>query len=110
MEKIFSHPDIDKEIVITNKGIKEWLNQPHQNYVQKNELLLGLENLIYSAKYVGFGKDVYRSDVIVHLFEVEILETKSWIIVRELSNGKTVIYSISDSPNILKIIKKKPTE
>ncbi len=108
--QIFLHPDIDKEMVITNKGIKEWLNQPHQNYVQKNELLLGLENLIHSAKYVGFGADVHRSDVIVHLFEVKILETKSWIIVREYPDGKIIIYSISDSPNILKIIKKKPTE
>lgn len=109
-EKTFSHPDFPKEMTISNKGIKEWINQPHEYLTQKNELILGLENLIRNSIYRGSGKDVHRNDVVVHLFEVEILGNKSWIIVREFFNGRTVIHSISDNPSILDAIKKKPKE
>lgn len=104
-EKKLSNPHFDKEIHITGKGIKEWINQPHKYYLEKNEALLDVERILSDSKYLGCGTDVHDSSVTVHLFETEIKEESSWIIVREFNNGKVNLHSISDSPNILNILK-----
>ncbi|ERI85177.1 hypothetical protein HMPREF1981_02064 [Bacteroides pyogenes F0041] len=107
-EEIFVNKRFKKDIRITGRGIKEWLNQPHEHYAHKNELLLRMGDVMKKAKYMGYGKDKHDPSVKAHLFEVKILGDKSWIIVRELKPGRVEIYSISDSPRILDIIE-KPT-
>lgn len=107
-EEIFVNKRFKKDIRITGRGIKEWLNQPHEHYAHKNELLLRMGDVMKKAKYMGYGNDKHDPSVKAHLFEVKILGDKSWIIVRELKPGRVEIYSISDSPRILDIIE-KPT-
>lgn len=107
-EESFVNKDFHKEMHITGRGIKEWLNQPHEHYAQKNELLLDINNVMKKAKYLGYGNDKHDPSVKAHLFEIEIVGDKSWIIVRELNPSRCEIYSISDSSNILRIIK-EPT-
>lgn len=105
-EKEYENPAVHIKMSISNKGIKEWLNQPHKHQYIKNELLLDMEELIKGAVYVGKGVDKHDISIKAHLFEIDIMGDKSWIIVREFTDGKSSIHSISDSANILKIIKK----
>ncbi len=104
-KKTFKRSDVGLDMTISNKGVKEWLNQPHTQQYIKNELLLDLDNLMKSAKYIGKGVDKHNANVEVHLFEVDIMSAKSWVIVRE-HKGVASIYSISDSPSIVDKIKK----
>lgn len=94
-------------VVITGTGIKEILNQPHEHYLAKNELLLDLPKLIREAKYLGVYEDEGKKEWVeqTHLFEVEIEGDKSWLIALENKQGKIILHSISDSP--LVALKKK---
>lgn len=86
---------------ISMAGIKEWLNQPHNHYAEKNELLLDIERVFAESTFVKTGIDNKDKDVKVHLFETTILGDKSWIIVREFTDGLSFIHSISDQPSII---------
>ena len=96
------------DIKITTKGIKEFINQPHKYYFDKNELVKDLPNLIKNAKYLG--KSPYHKDnadiVFTHIFEIDVKDEKSWLLIREGKDGKINFYSISDNNNVLKDIKK----
>ena len=105
-EQEFENHALALKMSISNKGIKEWLNQPHKHQYIKNELLLDLDELMKSAVYVGNGVDKHDVSVKAHLFEIEIMGDKSWIIVREFPDGKSAIHSVTDSANILNITKK----
>lgn len=107
--KTFSNKDFGKPIIITNKGIKEWLNQPHKHKRKKDELLLDMGNIIKKATYLGFGEDKHNKTIISHIFEYKIDQDKTWIIVREFHNGICQIHSISDGEKILNILKNKTT-
>ena len=39
-----------KDIRINVSGIKEWLNQPHKHYTEKNEALLRLPKLLNESE------------------------------------------------------------
>ena len=99
--------EFGKEITITGRGIKEWLNQPHKHYAEKNELILDIKEVIAKSKYLDFGKDKHDPKAKAHLFEIEIEREKSWIVVRELADGTINLHSISDSENILNVLKEK---
>lgn len=104
----FRNKHLDKDIHITGRGIKEWLNQPHEFYSAKNELLLSMDKLLKKAKYLGYGPDRHDASIKAHLFETAIKGKKSWIIVREFSPDRLEVHSISDSEKIKDIITKKP--
>lgn len=104
--KTFHNKDFNKDIHISMSGVKEWLNQPHENYYFKNELLLNIDKLISNSKYLGYGDDKHDPEGKAHLFETIVSGKKSWIIVRESYNGEIKIHSISDSIGILNILKK----
>ena len=91
-------------VEITGTGIKELLNQPHEHYFAKNELLLDLPKLIREAKYLGAYQDEGKKEWVVqtHLFEVVIEGEKSWLIALEDKHGKIALHSISDSPQVTK--------
>ncbi|MFK2295084.1 phage minor head protein [Bacteroides fragilis] len=103
-EEVFRNPGFGKEIHVTGKSIKEWLNQPHKRYAEKNELLLQIKEVLQKASYLGYGIDKHDAETIAHLFETVVGKEKSWIIVREYANGEVNLHSISDSDNILKIL------
>lgn len=106
-QSVVHNKGLSNDIMITGRGIKEWLNQPHEHYQQKNEMLLDISSVIEKAQYVGYGKDKHGSNAIVHLLETKIEGDRSWIIVKEQADGSTTLYSISDSENILNILKEK---
>lgn len=106
----FHNKEFGRDIFLGRVGIREYLDQPHEHYVHKNELLLKMPEVMRKAKYVGFHppKDPERKpDVqMQHFFEIRILGDKSWIIVNEKKSGEIWFYGISDSPEVLKGIKK----
>lgn len=103
------HPGLKGEIAISRRSIDEWTNQPHEHYAHKNELIFQIGSVLKKAKYLGYGKDANPKpgSKWVHLFETKILGDKSWIIVKEYEDGSKILYSISDSPNILNQLKEK---
>lgn len=107
--KTVSHPDFKGEISISRRSIDEWTNQPHEHYAHKNELIFQIADVLKMAIYLGAGKDksTKPGSKLVHLFETKILGDKSWIIVKEYEDGSKILYSISDSPNILNQLKEK---
>jgi hypothetical protein len=98
-----------KEIRISNKGIKEWLNQPHSEYAEKNELLLKLREELPKMRYLGYGPDRHNASIKMHLFETEVNGRPSWVIARELPSGEILIHSITDSEGILEYLETKPS-
>lgn len=101
-----SNKQIEGDIIISSKGIKEWLNQPHKYLKEKNELLLSIDKVVKEAKYLGNG--VSRSDkaVKIHILETMVKREKSWVIIKERPNREKLLYSISDSEKILLALKK----
>ncbi|MEL6039040.1 phage minor head protein [Bacteroides faecis] len=101
--KVFKHP-----VTVSQTAIKEWLNQPHEHYAHKNEMILNIKDIFRKSKYVG-AVDKYKDIpglVQSHLFEIKILGDKSWIIVREYEDGSFRLYSITDSDRLLQFLKK----
>ncbi|GHT47791.1 hypothetical protein AGMMS49965_25960 [Bacteroidia bacterium] len=105
LHKTVLHPKFKKEIRFTNSGVKEYLNQPHKHFNEKNELIKNIDNVIYLSEYKGNTMAHNNKDAISHIFEIEIAGDKSWLIVREYKNKDVVLYSISDSANIMNGIK-----
>ncbi len=100
------HPDFTQDIRFSMKGIKEYLNQPHAHYHEKNELILDIERVILESKYLGASDyKATRMLPMSHIFETEILGDKSWLVVRENINDGAIFYSISDNENITTQIK-----
>ena len=91
-------------VKITASGIKEFLNQPHEHYFEKNELVLNLPELLGAAKYEG--KIAYHKDnkyfVASHLYSIKIKNQISYLIAREDATGMVIFHSISDDVNLPK--------
>ena len=102
-KQTFKHPKIDKAIKIYVKGIKEWLNQPHKHYSEKNEMLLNIGDILNKSTYKGYN--TYKGFV-SHIFETILCGEKTWIIVTEQSGRGLAIHSISDNADVLNGIKK----
>ena len=103
--QVLSHPYFPHDIYINVSGIKEWLNQPHKQYEEKNEALLNLPELLYKAEYLDSVSDPKGRDFIVasHLFKTMIGDCDSWIIVNESIWNEFLVHSVSDNiPNIQK--------
>jgi hypothetical protein len=96
--QVLSHPYFPHDIYINMSGIKEWLNQPHKHYTEKNEALLRLPELLCESEYLGAKADPKGRDYIRngHIFKITIAEDVSWIIVSETIWGECLVHSVSD--------------
>lgn len=102
-KKTVYNDELGKDIKFTISGIKEYLNQPHKYYFEKNQMIKDIQSVLKNSEYKGFTKYMGR---ISHIFEIKIKDDKSWIIANEREDGKVTFYSISDSDKVLKDIKK----
>ncbi len=93
------HPYFPHDVYINVSGIKEWLNQPHKHYAEKNEALLTLLDLLKESEYLGSEPDPKGRNYIVasHLFKTQIADDTSWIIVNETIWNECWVHSISDN-------------
>ena len=64
LERSLYHPYFPHDIYINVSGIKEWLNQPHKHYAEKNEALLQLPELLLSSEYLWAKSGPQRRDYI----------------------------------------------
>jgi len=103
IEKEVFHTEFCNHIIFSVKGIKEYINQPHEFYYEKNEMLKNIESVIKGSEYKGYGFFKAR---IFHIFEIEINGKNSWLIAHEHQGRKISLYSISDNPKVLTDIKK----
>lgn len=103
--KSITHPNLKSEIHISGRGIKEFTNQPHMHFFEKNKLLKDIRNVVANSEYKGV---TYYKGRKSHIFEIEIKGDKCWIIANEQKGGIIYLYSISDSRKVLKKIE-KPT-
>ena len=99
LEQVLSHPYFPHDIRINVSGIKEWLNQPHKHYAEKNEALLRLPELLKESEYVGTKADPKGREFIKvgHIFKTEIANEPSWMIVSETIWGEFQMHSVSDN-------------
>ena len=107
--KKIPHPQFEKQITITSTGVKEYLNQPFKAYFEKNNAIKNIVDILQSSEYLGIS-DFRNSEKILysHIFETEAIgNMKSWLIVREITNGDVNFYSISDSEKVLTGLKRK---
>ena len=97
--KVLYHPYFPHDIYINVSGIKEWLNQPHKHYADKNEALLHLPELLLESEYLGSEPDPKGREYVIasHLFKTQIAEDTSWIIVNETIWNECWVHSISDN-------------
>lgn len=94
--------DNERPIIISASGIKEFLNQPHERYFEKNELVRELPSIIKKSKYIKELPYVKDNKYIKasHIYALHIWNKASYLIVRETKNGECYFYSISDSLDI----------
>lgn len=73
-------------MTISGISIKEWLNQPHKHYKEKNEMLYNLKQVILDSKYMGWTVDSKSREGIVrsHIFETEIADEKTGLLYMKL--------------------------
>ena len=101
MGKEIALSQIGMTATMSNRSVKEWLNQPFGDVDAKNEALLDLQSLLDNSVYRGSGADEHMATATMHLFETEIGGNKCWIIVRHFHDGTCLVWSVSDNPSIL---------
>ena len=95
------------DIAITRNGIKEYLNQPHAKYFEKNEMILNLDEVLSSATYLGINESYIKDGVLAsYIYETVVDKQKSWLIVRRYTDNSVSLHSISDNPEVAKNLKK----
>lgn len=100
--------DFKHDVTVSEAGIKEWLNQPHKHFREKNEMLLEIDKVFRKAEYIGYNRDSKERQNVVwsHIFEIEISGDKSWIVVHEMDWGEFKLHGVSDGESITTGIKK----
>lgn len=91
-------------IAISNKGLKEFINQPHKEAQAKNEVVRYLPQFIRECKYTGFTSDYKKRTAVtkIRVFEAKIKDVDSFVLAREYADGKCQLYSITDEREKIK--------
>ncbi len=105
--KTVQNKEFVQPIAFTGSGLKDYINQPIDNPILKNEMIRQMPSILQKAKYLGYS-DYKASESIrhSHIFEISMSGEKRWLIVHEYTNNDVSFYSISNNPNILENIKK----
>lgn len=98
-KEVFTNAGVKWTAEISGAGIKEWLNQPHKHFYEKNEALLELPELYKNAEYLTHTKDPKKRNGVAcsHIFKTTIAGESSWLIVHEMKWEQYLIHSITDS-------------
>lgn len=97
------NPGIEEEINISRRGIKEFLNQNHDDYLAKNEMIRHISDILSKAEYMG--ETMYNGRV-SKIFRTQLCGKDNYIIVNYNDEGELNLYSITTSPKVLVDIKK----
>ncbi len=94
---------IDKKIDVKNfgtvefnsKGIKEMINQPHKDYIYKNQLATVADVLLKNSTLVGSETVNTAKAKAFHYLKVRGLND-NFIVVKEMNDGRKIMWSIVD--------------
>ncbi|MBK7097574.1 MAG: hypothetical protein IPH58_03390 [Sphingobacteriales bacterium] len=103
---LFQHTDLG-QIKLTGGSIEEFSNQPFYAPGLKRIVLENLQSFLNNAEYKGTRETRKGFITHSHILEIEVDNTKSWLVVRENKIGEKVLYSISDKEAILIGLKKE---
>ena len=92
-----------KEVVVpgfgtvsfSSDGLKEIYNQPHGEYMFKNQLAVISDKLLANAQLIQSSPDTKGQPHTWHYLKVEGLN--SFLVVKEFADGRKVLYSIVDA-------------
>ncbi len=85
-------------VVITMRGIKEIINQPHQFHREKLMALYDIEQLLAIAEFVKTMPDSKDRPFVWYYLKIIIAENDSYLVVREdIQSGIKILYSIVDN-------------
>ena len=85
-------------ISVSIRGIKEYLNQPFDDYYVKNELLRKMPEILKKARHVGTtGYEGKRSEI----FELTVMGETWYIIANWQKDGKLYLHSITTSDKVV---------
>lgn len=89
-------PGLEAPVSFTSTGIKEALNQPHRHLMEKNEAVRKIERLLGTAEYIRFDPDIKDNQMVkgYHYYRIDIGGDSSYVVIRELTTGELVFYSI----------------
>ena len=106
LDRIVQPKGFYREVHFSNRGIKEYLNQPHDDYFAKNEMIRSMESILNEeAKYLGFSEYKNRTS---YIFKIKIRnKTNYLIVIRRNINDNAYFYSITDSEKVLVGLKKQ---
>lgn len=95
-----TNKEFKREVVISGRTIKEWTNQPHKHYREKNMALLNINEIFKNAEYCGLSTYKDRQS---YLFIAEIAGEDNVLIVHKYDTGEYILHSVSDSGKLLEI-------
>ncbi|MEA2041146.1 MAG: phage minor head protein [Bacteroidota bacterium] len=87
------------EILITQTGLKKAINQPHNNYLLKTELIKQLPALLKDAQYIkkiNPNKGRMSTLRFTHIYKIKNIKEDSYLIVWEYRSGEFTFHSITD--------------
>ena len=96
--KIGNNNQSNLPINISTRGIKEYLNQPFDEYYVKNELIRQIPNILENAKYL---KQTVHEGKKSEIFEIKFKNKTWYVIANWQDDGLLYFYSITDSVKIL---------
>ena len=104
-----TNPDFPHRILVSRASIDEWVNQPFKYMEEKAQMLFDIQNIISQAEYLGpADKHKEKTGLIQsHIFKTKVKDIEAYIIVWEFDSREYILHSISDSPKILKFLKRK---
>ena len=107
--KMLTNPNFNGKIMVSRASIDEWTNQPFMYMTSKHQMLLDIERVLREAEYLGPAEKHKNKERLLqsHLFKTHVENIDAYIIVWEFDTGDFILHSISDSPNILKYLKRK---
>ena len=95
--------EFGEKVTFSRQGIKDFLNQNHDHYYAKNELIRSIDDILTNAAYRGHTEHKGRKS---HIFSFDFLGETNYLIANEYSGRGAVFYSITGSNKVLQGIRK----
>lgn len=89
--------DSGLKIVMSGRGIKEYLSQNHDDYYVKNETIRRMPQVLKNAQYCGKTSHKGRTS---EVFKITINGKTNYLIANWQKDGKLYFYSISESEKV----------
>jgi len=84
------------EVHFSGNALKEIFNQPHALYLEKNQAVYALKNIVKNAKFVKTVPDLSGKNKAFHYLKIQIKGKDSYVVVKEPWKGNKMVYSIVD--------------